>query len=239
MINIVLIEKNESTIRELNLYYSKEECIKILYATSDGLKGLNYVLENHNKIDIIIMDLVIKNKGGISILKSLKENNIQIPVIVCSCCCSDFMISKAFEYNIKTYLLKPYNIKDLDVIIRESFNYKISNCIIENRIMDLLHSLGIPSKYKGYKYLKDSIQLRYLYPEYLLTKDIYTLLAKKYRVSKSCIERAICRAIDIGFNRCDYDNIQSIFGSTISLERGSPTNLEYIETLVERLNYKK
>jgi two-component system response regulator (stage 0 sporulation protein A) len=99
--------------------------------------------------------------------------------------------------------------------------------------------MGISSKYNGYKYLKDSIRMFYFYPESSITKEIYNTLAIKYRVSKSCIERSINRAIVEGFNRNDYDYIEKIFGSSISMSRGIPTNVELIETIVERLNIIK
>lgn len=239
MINIVIIEKKEELIKELKEHFFNTKCIRVLFSTDDGVKGLNYILENYPKIDVLILDLINHKKDGISILKHLRDKNIIIPVIVCSYCCSDIMIRKASEYNIKSYLLKPYNIIDLEILIKDSFNEKISNCFLETKILEMMHSLGISSKYKGYKYLKDAILLQYYHPEYKLSKDIYLKISTKNNVCKSNVERSISRAIDIGFSRSNYDDIEHIFGNTVSLDRGSPTNLEFIETIVERLNTQK
>lgn len=239
MINIIIIEKNEELVKELKEHFFNTKCIRVLFSTDDGTKGLNYILENYTKIDVLILDLINHKKDGISILKHLKEKNITIPIIICSHCCSDLMIRKASEYNLKAYLLKPYNINDLETIIKDSFNEKIYNCFLETKILEMMHSLGISSKYKGYKYLKDAILLQYYHPEYKLSKDIYLEISIKNNVCKSNVERSISRAIDIGFSRSNYDDIEDIFGNTVSLDRGSPTNSEFIETIVERLSAKK
>lgn len=236
MLRLLIIEKDKELLKELTEYFEKNNHIKICHSTDDGLNGFNYLLDNWNKIDVLMINLVMKNKDGLSLLRELKERNINIPTIVSSICTSNKMISRALHFNLSGYLIKPYDIKDLEYKIKETKNTESCHEKVDERVMLLLHSLGISSKYKGYKYLKDSIRMFYFNSELEITADIYDKLAVKYNVSKSCIERAMSRAIDIGFLRCKYECVDSIFGNSISLERGTPTNLEFIETIVERLS---
>ncbi len=236
MIRLIIIEKDINLLNDLIKHFKYNKNIQIIYSTNDGLIGSKYIIENQSKIDIIIMNLIIKNKDGITLIKEIRERNINIPIIICTSCYSNNMISQVSSLNICAYLFKPYNIIDLENKIKDVINNEFCHKKIDERIMILLHSMGISSKYKGYKYLKESIRMFYFYPESIITKEIYCSLAIKYKVTKSCIERSISRAIDEGINRCNLEYIESIFGSTISLERGSPTNAEFIETITERLN---
>jgi two-component system response regulator (stage 0 sporulation protein A) len=123
--------------------------------------------------------------------------------------------------------------------IKETLKKEKCYKVLNENIIKILHGLGIPSCYKGYKYLKEAINICCKKTEYLITKDIYSELANKHNVSVSSIERAISRVIEVGFNRNDCDFVEEVFGNTINFDRGSPTNLEFIDTVVERLNIIK
>lgn len=135
-------------------------------------------------------------------------------------------------------LLEILKVSDKDKITyffdsTNSFNYKSLDKLLEVMITDILHKIGISPKYKGYFYLKDAIMLRYNSKDDI--NNIYLKLSKKYNVTPSCIERGMCRAIEIGFIRNDIDYVSQLFGNSICSSRGCPTNLETITTIVERL----
>lgn len=113
-----------------------------------------------------------------------------------------------------------------------SLNYEPPDKL-EVIIIDILHKIGISPKYKGYFYLKDAITLCYNSKIHINT--VYIKLSKRYKVTPSCIERGICRAIEIGFTRNDIDYVNQLFGNSICCNRGCPTNLEAITTILERL----
>ncbi len=113
-----------------------------------------------------------------------------------------------------------------------SLNYEPPDKL-EVIIIDILHKIGISPKYKGYFYLKDAIILCYNSKIHINT--VYIKLSKRYKVTPSCIERGICRAIEIGFTRNDIDYVNQLFGNSICCNRGCPTNLETITTILERL----
>ena len=128
--------------------------------------------------------------------------------------------------------------KETEVVYLLDDNKKEFPCVLplskmELKITDMLHILGISPKYKGYLYLKDAITSYYNSPCSIST--IYMILSSKYKVSPSCIERGICRVIETGFTRNDIDDVINIFGNSICCNRGCPTNLEAITTIVERL----
>lgn len=130
------------------------------------------------------------------------------------------------------------NTEVLDRVLKNINNKEIHldyfpNKLSESYIVEFLHRLGISPKYRGYHYLKDAIIAYSVSP--VSIKDIYLNLAMKYGVSCSCIERGMCRAIELGFLNNDIDEVSKIFGSCLCCKRGNPTNLEVITTIVERL----
>lgn len=112
---------------------------------------------------------------------------------------------------------------------------------IEVEVTTLLHDMGVPAHVKGYQYLRDAI-LRALADENLIgniTKELYPKIADKYDTTPGRVERAIRHAIELAWGRGNVDLMTEYFGYTINLEKGKPTNSEFIAMVSDRirLNY--
>ncbi len=71
-----------------------------------------------------------------------------------------------------------------------------------------------------------------------ITKEIYPEIARKYNTTSSRVERAIRHAIEISWNRGDYDTMEEIFGHSVDYDKAKPTNSEFIATIADHLRYK-
>ena len=112
---------------------------------------------------------------------------------------------------------------------------------IEVVVTELMHDMGVPAHVKGYQYLRDAI-LRALSDENLannITKELYPKVAAKYNTSPDRVERAIRHAIELAWVRGNVDLMTEYFGYTINLQKGKPTNAEFIAMVSDRirLNY--
>ncbi len=112
---------------------------------------------------------------------------------------------------------------------------------IEVEVTALLHDMGVPAHVKGYQYLRDAI-LRTLADVSLIgnvTRELYPQIARKYDTTPSRVERAIRHAIELAWGRGNVDLMIEYFGYTINLEKGKPTNSEFIAMVSDRirLNY--
>ena len=96
--------------------------------------------------------------------------------------------------------------------------------------------------YKGYQYLRDAILLVINEVNLLgaVTKELYPMIAEKYTTTPSRVERAIRHAIELAWDRGNVEMINKFFGYTINLDRGKPTNSEFIAMVADklRLSYK-
>lgn len=105
----------------------------------------------------------------------------------------------------------------------------------ETRIISLLRKFGVPSGIKGYTYLREAIHQWRKNPEQS-TMGLYSNVAEKFGTTSIRVERAIRHAIECAYERCDYDTLIEVFGNSISMRKGKPTNTETISRLAECLD---
>lgn len=82
-----------------------------VYTASNGNEALS--LLKQNEIDIIITDIRMPEMNGLEFSKVLKDNNIEIPIIITSAYTQTDYLQEAIELHIESFLEKPINFKDL------------------------------------------------------------------------------------------------------------------------------
>ena len=122
-------------------------------------------------------------------------------------------------------------------------NQEIKECNLEVDVTNIIHEIGVPAHIKGYQYLRDAISMSVEDMEMLnsITKVLYPTIAKKYQTTPSRVERAIRHAIEVAWSRGNMETLDALFGYTISIGKGKPTNSEFIALIADkiRLEYKK
>ena len=113
---------------------------------------------------------------------------------------------------------------------------------LEKDVTDMIHEIGVPADIKGYQYLREAIMMSVEDIEMLnsITKILYPSIAKKYQTTPSRVERAIRHAIEVAWSRGKMETLDSLFGYTINLGKGKPTNSEFIALIADkiRLHYR-
>lgn len=232
-------------------YFSSHELINIAFKAYTGEEGINLIEKNLNDYDVIILDLIMPKKDGIYVLEEMKKRNIYKPVIISTSYNSDEMIRRVSEYGVHYFLLKPYELSDLENRIleasnvheKENKNINIYHNNLQISVTKILHELGVPSHIKGYQYIREGILLIYNNPEIIggITKELYPEIANKYDTTVSRVERAIRHAIEVSWNRGDWELMEEIFGHSVDIDKAKPTNSEFIVTVADklRLEYRR
>ena len=241
-IRVFMVDDNKNIVEEVKQYFSSHVGIEVVGWAYDGEEAFNKISSNYMNIDVVIMDLIIPKLDGLMVLEKLKNNNINLKSIITTSMNSIEVINKCMEIGVNYYLLKPYRMDALEGHITSIINNKYSKLTIRDKdlkmaITSLLHSLGIPSHIKGYNYIRDSIDLMYNHPSMIgaITKELYPEIANRYDTTASRVERAIRHAIEVSWNRGDYDVMESLFGNSVDYDRAKPTNSEFIATLADKL----
>ena len=241
---LLVVDDNVSLVNMIKNYSSKSDSIEIKYEAYDGKSGLNTFLKNKDDIDLVILDLIMPNKDGLYFLDEIKRKNINANIIVITSFNSDEMLRRLATYDIKYFLMKPFDLKDLEKRVLEATEQiKINKGItvkekdLKISVTKILHELGVPSHIKGYQYIREGILLLYNNPNIIggITKELYPEIASKYDTSVSRVERAIRHAIEVSWNRGDLDLMEEIFGHSVDYDKAKPTNSEFIVTVADKL----
>jgi len=108
---------------------------------------------------------------------------------------------------------------------------------LEVEVTRMIHQMGVPAHVKGYQYLRDAI-VNVVSDVSLLgavTKELYPMIASKYQTTPSRVERAIRHAIELAWDRGNVDFMNRFFGYTINVDRGKPTNSEFVAMVADKL----
>ena len=241
-IKVLMIDDNENAIRTIKQYFSNHANIEIVAHASDGKSGLDLII-NQKDYDVVVMDIIMPQMDGISVLESLKEQKIQKNIIVLTSYKKEETIRKVSELGVSYYLLKPFDLdilekRIIEIANNEEFRPISTNCgNLQLSITKMLHSLGIPSHIKGYEYIRESVYLMYNDPTLIgaITKELYPEIAQKFNTTSSRVERAIRHAIEVSWNRGDYSLMEEIFGHSVDYDRAKPTNSEFIATVADKM----
>ena len=117
--------------------------------------------------------------------------------------------------------------------------------IIEKPIMNvkkettrLLHEIGVPANLKGHNYLRDAV-LMVMEDRRLInsvTKTIYPSIGRRYETSPCSVERAIRTALETAWARGKTEILNNLFGFTVNINKGKPTNAEFIALIADKLS---
>lgn len=242
---LLVIDDNQSLLGLIKEYFSRTSDITVSLQAKDGAEGITLIDKNTNEFDLIILDLVMPNKDGIAVLKHLNKHKIDKKVIVLTSYNTQDIIRQVSEFGVDYFMLKPFELS----VLEEKINDVINNNSTQGESIDLfhnnlqisitktLHELGVPSHIKGYQYIREGITLVYKHPEMVggITKELYPEIAKKYNSTVSRVERAIRHAIEVSWNRGNWDLMEDIFGHSVDIDKAKPTNSEFIVTIADKL----
>lgn len=178
--------------------------------------------------------------------------------VVLSAVGNDKITHKAVEVGANYYILKPF---DFDLFIKRlkeiSFGednevdeiylgeniikpINSSSASLESQITNVIQEIGIPAHIKGYAYLREAITMVIENMDYLsaITKELYPDVAEKFDTTASRVERAIRHAIEVAWNRGNFEAIDKNFGNPINGNREKPTNGEFIAVIADKLRIK-
>lgn len=257
-LKVLLADDNKELITVLSEYISLQDDMEVVEVAGNGNDVLSTL--RHRDIDILLLDVVMPDLDGVSVLEELKENpnHYRRPrhIIMFTAFNQEKIMMRAAELGASYFIMKPFEINKIVKIIRDinmrfdsvelgtsTSGQMFQNHVtpkkfdLETEITNILHEMGVPAHIKGYLYLRESIDMVYNDIELLgsITKVLYPDVAKKYKTTASRVERAIRHAIEVAWNRGNIEAISNIFGYTVSVSKSKPTNSEFIAMIADKL----
>jgi DNA-binding response OmpR family regulator len=106
----LLIVEDDDRIREILVKYMKNENFEIDEAP-DGMKAMK--LLDDDKYDLVVMDVMLPDIDGWSILKHIREKDSEMPVIMLTARSEEEDRLFGFELGADDYVTKPFSAKEL------------------------------------------------------------------------------------------------------------------------------
>ena len=242
-IRVLMIDDNIELVSMIKEYFNNHASIKVVLEAHDGVEGINLAVNKQDEYDVILLDLIMPKKDGIAVLEAVNTEGINKKTIILTSYSAGDMIRKVSELGVNYFILKPFELEDLEKRILDCGNSdnntkeKVRHNNLQISITKILHDLGVPSHIKGYQYIREGIILLYDKPELIggITKELYPDIASTYKTTVSRVERAIRHAIEVSWNRGDWDLMEEVFGHSVDIDKAKPTNSEFIATVADKL----
>lgn len=253
-LNVAIADDNERMLRLLREIVSNDDELQVVGTAKDGEEA--YKMIKDTEPDVVLLDVVMPKLDGLGVLDKIQQDESiksQPSVVMVSAVGQEQITEAAFSKGADYYIMKPF---ENELILNQIKNVqkakKMPNVKIihpyekvknepqkslEEIVTEIIHDVGVPAHIKGYQYLRDAIIMSVLDMDMLnsVTKILYPEVAKKYKTTPSRVERAIRHAIEVAWSRGKVDTIEELFGYTVSIGKGKPTNSEFIALITDKI----
>ena len=241
---VFIADSTEEFCAHLTSALQHAEGFHVVGVANDGETALRRVMEL--KPQILVLDLMLSKRDGISILKALASSEVHPAILVTSAFVTDYVSAAAANLGVRYLMLKPCDMSALVERleeIRAGENHRTiplrrnDKASIESMVTGIIHEIGVPAHIKGYQYLREAIIIAVNDMDVInaITKVLYPQVAKTFQTTPSRVERAIRHAIEVAWDRGDLDTLQRFFGYTVNSAKGKPTNSEFIALIADKL----
>ena len=239
---VFIADSAEEFCTELTGALQRREGFKILGTACDGEQAIRLITAQQP--DILVLDLMLSKKDGISVLRAISGLEHPPKVLATSVFMTEYISSAAAGLDVQYLMLKPCDMEALVERLEEIRGgessvslHRSDKTSIETMVTSIIHEIGVPAHIKGYQYLREAIIIAVNDMDVInaITKVLYPQVAKTFGTTPSRVERAIRHAIEVAWDRGDLDTLQRFFGYTVSNTKGKPTNSEFIALIADKL----
>ncbi|WP_371256684.1 sporulation transcription factor Spo0A [Pelosinus sp. UFO1] len=245
-IKVAIADDNREFVGIVQDYLTQQADFQLVGIAYNGEEILSIIEEKSP--DVVILDIIMPHLDGIGVLERLNTLAAKRPkVIMLTAFGQESITQRVVELGADYYILKPFNMDVLASRIRQlattitTQRPVVAQAIkarpVDVEVTNIIREIGIPAHIKGYQYLRDAIMMIITEIDLLgaVTKVLYPMIAEKYSTTPSRVERAIRHAIEVAWSRGNMDMINRLFGYTVKLEKGKPTNSEFMAMIADKL----
>lgn len=253
-VKLAIADDNKDMVHALGQYFTKSTDIEVIWSAHNGEVCLSKLEEEQP--DVLLLDIIMPHLDGIAVLEMIGQDPrfSGIPVIMLTAFGQEDVMTRAANLGAAYFMLKPFEFDRLknqilqvagmkkDVMPTQSISDAPSSITVSRKTLDktitaIIKEIGVPAHIKGYAFLREGIQMVYTDVELLgsVTKVLYPEIAKIYNTTPSRVERAIRHAIEVAWNRGNYEVISKMFGYTVHHLKSKPTNSEFIAMIADKI----
>lgn len=193
--------------------------------------------------DVLVLDLMLPGLDGISLLHAAAADSIRPVVLATVWFITDYISQSIDQLGIRYVMVKPCDvpatanrIHDLSQLVHQP---PVSRPDPRVQVSNLLISLGIPTKLRGYTYLREAILMIAKDPDQPITKVLYPAVGDICGSNKDQVERSIRSAIEKAWLNRDHRVWQLYFPPGPDGQIPRPSNGAFISRLADSLKLQQ
>lgn len=250
-IKVLIADGSEAFCGHLKNELQQLDGYDLVGTAADGEEAVR--LLEATKPDILVLDLMLAKRDGISVLRYANAMDKPPVGLVTSGFITDYVAMTVSNLGVQYLMMKPC---DMAALVERLEEIRASQTAkrpalmrrpaqpepnIESMVTGIIHEIGVPAHIKGYQYLREAIIIAVNDMDVInaITKVLYPQVAKTFGTTPSRVERAIRHAIEVAWDRGDLETLQKYFGYTVSVSKGKPTNSEFIAMIADRLTLEQ
>ena len=114
--------------------------VKEIFTANNGKEGLKYYIEHHDKIDLIVTDILMPLLNGIDMIDEIRKIDSEVPVIYSTAFSDSEYLKKTIEQSVTGYIIKPIDVELLLKAI-EKASLKIENDKLKHSLQKINEEL--------------------------------------------------------------------------------------------------
>lgn len=189
--------------------------------------------------DILVLDMMLPGLDGISLLQWAAAQEICPMVLATTRFLNDYVLEALGKLGVGYVMVKPCELSATVARISD-LSQRIRQPVLalpdqRTRISNLLLALGVPTKLRGYAYLREAILLDIENPGQSITKVIYPEVARQCGCEAMHVERSIRSAIQAAWVHREEHLWQLYFPKETGATLRWPTNGAFLTRLADGL----
>ena len=253
-IKLAIADDNKELVHALKEFFAHKPEVEVIWTAHNGEACLAMLEEE--RPNVLILDIIMPHLDGIAVLEVIGNDPklASLSVIMLTAFGQENVMTRAASLGASYFMLKPFefdrllnqvlqvsnvkkNASPKQQVIEDGSGAVVSQKTLDKTITAIIKEIGVPAHIKGYAFLREAIQMVYIDVDLLgsVTKILYPDIAKKYNTTPSRVERAIRHAIEVAWNRGNYEVISKMFGYTVHHLKSKPTNSEFIAMIADKI----
>lgn len=193
--------------------------------------------------DILVLDLMLPELDGITLLEEAAAGGTLPMVLVATSYVNGYVVEAAGRLGIGYIMRKPCDIKAVLSRVGDLSQHLQPPALTlpdpRSSVSNLLLALGIPTKLRGYTYLREAILIMAQDPNQSITKELYPKVAALCGCEPKHVERSSRSAIHNAWLQRDDRGWKLYFPPGPDGTVPRPTNGDFISRLAESLRLRE
>ena len=193
--------------------------------------------------DVLVLDLMLPGLDGISLLQQIAAAENGPKILATTRFVSDYLADTMEALGVGYVMRKPCDMRALAARIADLSRYLRGSSSLQpdlrTVVSNLLLSLNVPTKLRGYGYLREAILIMSRDPGQSITKELYPAVAARCGGNAVQVERSVRSAIQAAWNSRDEQIWRRYFSACGNQPIQKPTNASFISRLADQLSFDR